>query len=90
MGAINKRMDELKKILDENTIAERAFPIFYKNTPKLTGNARQNTQVKKGEITAEYPYAQRLDQGWSKKSPQGMTKPTIDYIQKYIKTNVGK
>lgn len=89
-GAISDRMDQLKKILDNKTIAEQAFPIFYKNTPKLTGNARNNTRVNKGEIQANYPYAQRLDEGYSKKRPQGMTKPTIEWIQKYIKTNVGK
>jgi hypothetical protein len=42
-------------------------------------------------IYASYPYAQRLDEGWSRQSPDGMTKPTEDFIQKrYAQILAGK
>jgi hypothetical protein len=49
---------------------------FVKLTPIDTGNARRKTSLNTRQvIEANYPYAQRLDQGWSKQAPQGMTKP---------------
>lgn len=89
-GEINLRIDQIKKVLDPNRIAQQAFPTFYKNTPIKTGNARRNTGVKNGEISAAYPYAQRLDQGYSRQSPDGMTKPTLAFIKNYLKKNIGK
>lgn len=75
---------------------------FIKNTPRQTGNARRNTQVTDREITADYPYAAVLDQGrgfrdgqmrGSQQAPQGMTKPTIEFIERnlpgYIKRSGG-
>ena len=52
----------------------------------VPGNARRNTEkdVVNYKITADYPYAERLDNGWSKQSPNGMIKPTIDHIQRKI------
>lgn len=89
-GAISLRVDEIKKILDPEAVAKAAYPTFYKKTPIKTGNARKNTTVDKGEIRADYPYAQRLDQGYSRQSPGGMTRPTLDFIQSYIRKNIGK
>lgn len=57
-----------------------AYNFFVKTTPKRTGNARRKTQLRKNEIQANYPYAQRLDEGWSKQAPDGMTEPTSKYI----------
>jgi hypothetical protein len=36
------------------------------------------------QINANYPYAQRLDDGYSPQSPDGMTKPTLDFIKKRV------
>ena len=104
MKKIQDRMKKLETILDPETIARAAYPVFYKNTPKgkpslwkkpappgyVPGNARKETVLKKDEIHARYPYAQRLDSGkWSTQNPEGMVKPTLEFIREYIKKNVG-
>lgn len=66
-----------------NQLPDEAFKVFVKETPVRSGNARRNTKLKgKKEIQANYPYAQRLDQGYSKQSPEGMVQPTTDFIIK--------
>ena len=75
MALLMKAMDGL---------AEAAYDEFIKNTPIRTGNARRNTRLNQDTITANYPYAQRLDEGSSKQSPDGMTAPTMEFIEKVI------
>jgi hypothetical protein len=70
----------LSKRAQESLIVD-AHAFFVKETPVRTGRARQSTDVLKNSIVANYPYAQRLDEGWSRQSPEGMTQPTIDYIE---------
>lgn len=89
-GAFSLRIDQIKGILDQNKMAQEAYKVFYKNTPIRTGNARSNTVLERNDIVADYPYAVRLDNGWSKQSPQGMTSPTMKFLQDYIKKNLGK
>jgi hypothetical protein len=73
-------------------IPQDAYKFFVKETPIRSGNARRNTKLKnKKEIVANYPYAQRLDEGYSKQSPQGMTEPTMDFVvDEFIKIMTGK
>lgn len=73
---LKKQQQKLNKLPDE------AFKVFVKETPIRSGNARRNTKYSKSkkEIKANYPYAQRLDEGYSKQSPEGMVKPTEDFI----------
>jgi hypothetical protein len=54
------------------------------------GNARRRTTLKNDRIEADYPYATRLDQGWSKQAPQGMTKPFEQWVRKKVKQIFGK
>lgn len=62
-------------------LPDQAYKVFVKNTPVRSGNARRNTKLKgKKQIEANYPYAQRLDQGYSKQSPEGMVQPTEEFI----------
>jgi hypothetical protein len=62
-----------------------AFNFFVKATPKDTGNARRKTKlVSNKTIEANYPYARRLDEGWSKQAPIGMSKPTDRYIRRRL------
>lgn len=89
-GAFNLRINQIKGILDQNKMANEAHKVFLRNTPVKTGNARANTELVRNEILADYPYAIRLDQGWSKQSPKGMSEPTIKFLQDYIKKNLGK
>lgn len=86
---LQNRVKQIKKVLDPNNLTNVGFPVFVKNTPIKTGNARSHTFKGNGEIDAAYPYAQRLDRGWSRQSPQGMVKPTIAAIRAYIKKQLG-
>lgn len=68
-----------------------AFNFFVKTTPKDTGNARRKTKlVGRKTIDANYPYASRLDRGWSKQAPQGMTKPTERFITQRLNKIIRK
>lgn len=86
----NLRIQKIKGIVDPVKMANDAYLIFYKNTPVRSGNARRNTNLKRDEIQANYPYATRLDEGYSKQSPKGMTDPTIKWLKEYVKKNLGK
>ena len=63
---------------------------FIALTPIDTGNARRNTQLVGQTIQASYPYAQRLDQGWSKQAPRGMTQPFEAWVKRRCKQIFGK
>lgn len=84
------RANQLIKDLEPKNLVDQAYPVFVKNTPVRSGNARRRTSKTTSEIQALYPYAQRLDQGWSNQSPNGMTKPTIAFIQDYIRKKLGQ
>lgn len=77
----------LKRIQsDLAKLPAQALNVFVKATPKDTGNARRRTSLtRNGVIEANYPYAQRLDNGWSKQSPNGMTKPTENFIRAQLR-----
>lgn len=84
-GAIVKRINQLEKALDPNNLAKEAYDYFKRETPIRSGNARSRTRLQGNEIQADYPYAQRLDDGYSSQAPFGMTKPTEKFIQEYIR-----
>lgn len=83
-GEINQRLKQLKSKLTPQALTQIAYPFFYRYTPVRSGNARNHTNVRNNEIVADYPYAQRLDEGYSKQSPRGMTEPTVSEVVKYI------
>ena len=62
-----------------------AFAEFVKDTPIRSGNARRKTKLSGNKIVADYAYAQKLDEGYSKQSPDGMTKPTEEFIKRRMK-----
>lgn len=79
--SINKQLDKLPR---------QAWDVFYKATPIKTGNARRNTKlVGNKTIVAKYPYAQRLDEGYSKQAPDGMVQPTLAFIKQRIQEIFG-
>lgn len=80
---VTSMIDKIQRKLDK--LPEEAHQEFVKNTPIRTGNARRKTKLNKDTIEANYPYAQRLDEGYSSQSPKGMTKPTEDFIKKRLK-----
>jgi len=64
----------------------QAYNFFVKATPKDTGNARRRTSLKNNQtIEARYPYAKRLDEGYSKQAPQGMSEPTGRFIEQRLR-----
>ena len=65
-------------------VPKAAVNEYQKLTPIKSGNARKRTTLKGNSIQANYPYAQRLDEGWSKQAPKGMTKPWELWLQKYL------
>jgi hypothetical protein len=53
---------------------------FQALTPIDTGNARNRTRLQSKEIVADYPYAQRLDDNWSKQTKgQGIVAPFVKW-----------
>lgn len=78
-SSINKIQEKL------NNLPQEAYKEFVKTTPIRTGNARRKTKLNKDTIEANYPYAKRLDEGYSSQAPKGMTKPTEDFINKRMK-----
>jgi len=80
----DKLMKEMKT-LPEEAIKE-AVVFFKRSTPIDTGNARRNTKtnVKNKTISGDYAYAGRLDNGWSKQAPQGMSDPTSDELTNIV------
>lgn len=79
---LTNSVSRIQRQLDK--VPREAFQFFVKETPIRTGNARRNTYLKQAVIFASYPYAQRLNKGWSKQSPDGMTNPTRVFIMKRV------
>jgi len=77
-GDITKLKREL------GAVPKAAVTEYQKLTPVKSGNARKRTTLQGNTIKANYPYAQRLDEGYSKQAPQGMTKPWEQWLQKYL------
>ena len=68
-------------------------PSTWKSKPPAgytPGNARRSTSLSKDIIHAQYPYADRLDQGYSRQAPNGMSKPTKAFIKKTVDTIIRK
>ena len=91
---VNTITTSLKRIQKKlNNVPKEAYQEFVKNTPVKTGNAKRNTKLKGKTIQANYAYAQVLDKGrhmtsrgmrGSEQAPEGMTKPTEEFIKKRI------
>lgn len=81
LGRIQARFDTLPK---------RAFQEWRKLTPRRTGNAKRKTKLQRSVINASYPYAERLDSGYSRQAPQGMWEPTKRFIERITRRMVRK
>ena len=86
---IVKRLTELQKLLSDEELAKEGFKFFKSKTPVLTGNARRKTTLNKDSIEANYPYAQRLEEGYSSQAPKGMTEPTLEKVREYVLKTLG-
>jgi hypothetical protein len=80
----DKRMNELQDLPQE--AMKKALPVTKSNTPIREGNARRRTKLSSDKLTinSNYSYAGRLDDGWSKQSPKGFTKPTINALRSIV------
>ena len=77
--SITRLQSELDKI------PSQAYPYFKKTTPIKTGNARRNTNLKGNTISGDYDYVNKLNDGYSKQAPGGMTDPTISEIRRLVR-----
>lgn len=78
--------------LQHKEIMREAYTYFKKITPVQSGNAKRNTKLitavpTKTTILADYAYAGRLDEGYSRQAADGMSEPTIQQIKKVILPN---
>lgn len=89
MSNIANRLNKILETLDVNKVSDVAYKAFVKNTPIRSGNARRKTKKTGNTIDANYPYAQRLEDGYSKQAPQGMTEPTIEEVRAYVLRKLG-
>lgn len=89
---LEKKLEKLEKDLDK--LPQEVFQEFKNNTPIKSGNAKRKTTLKGDTIKADYPYAGVLDKGrhmtsrgmrGSNQAPEGMTKPTLQFLKKRIK-----
>lgn len=86
---ITQRLNNIIRNTEPSTLAKIAYTTFKEYTPKLTGNAQRRTKLNNNSIHADYPYAKRLDEGYSRQNRGvGMTEPTIKAIQEYIDRKV--
>jgi hypothetical protein len=82
---VNTMTNSLKRIQKKlKQVPKEAYQEFVDETPIRTGNARRRTRLQGKTINANYPYAKRLDEGYSQQAPEGMTKPTEDFIKQRI------
>lgn len=81
-------IDKINKQL--GALAKDAHKVWVDNTPKRSGNAKNKTKLEGSKINANYPYAERLDQGYSKQKPRGMSEPTGKFIERELKKRIRK
>lgn len=89
MSNITNRLNKVLQTLDVEKVTDVAYKAFKENTPIRKGNARRNTKKQGHTINADYPYAQRLEEGYSKQAPKGMTEPTLEEVRQYVYTKLG-
>ena len=82
----NQQMSRALNALDD--LPEFAETTMKSYTPIARvngGNARRNTNLQGNTISANYPYAQRLEDNWSPQTRgQGIIGPTEKAIQKEV------
>jgi hypothetical protein len=88
MSAVSKMFDQAEAVA--KTLPKEALDYFVDSTPIRTGNARRSTRLRGNTIDADYNYAERLDEGYSRQSPKGMSGPTEKFLQKRIDDLIGK
>jgi hypothetical protein len=88
MSQVNKMFEEAEKVA--KTLPKETYDYFVDSTPIRTGNARRSTKLRGSTIDANYVYAERLDEGYSRQAPKGMSGPTEKFLEKRINDLIGK
>lgn len=84
MRNLRRHLSKLNDTLEQ--LPKDAAEVFVEETPIRTGNARKNTKLRRdSEIEADYPYANRLNEGYSRQARNGMTEPTVKFIRDTIR-----
>lgn len=83
MRATKRKIEKIENDLEK--LPKEAFKVFKEATPIRNGNARRNTRLSGTVINANYPYARRLDNGYSKQAPDGMINPTVEFVKQRVK-----
>lgn len=80
-------LSQLKTMITKlNQLPAETLNYFVSITPIDTGNARRSTRlVANKTIEANYVYAQRLDQGYSKQAKAGMSRPTEQFVNNRVR-----
>jgi len=86
MSVNTQEFSNLSKLVKSelDIVVTEAYKFYKQQTPIRSGNARRNTTLNSNKIVSDYAYAQRLNTGWSKQAPGGMTEPTTEYIEKKL------
>lgn len=84
--ATTKQVSRMLEDLEDmpRDVMKTSLKFLKKKTPIDSGNARRRTSLSRTTINSKYPYAGRLDEGWSKQAPDGFTDPTIKEIDNLI------
>ena len=79
-----KAIGDIKQGLDRavRLVATDVFKIIKRITPVRSGRAKRGWKLnkksnKRYEVRNNVPYGQRLDAGYSKQAPKGMTRPAL-------------
>jgi hypothetical protein len=89
LTGLNTKLTALAQV--KPTIMRDAYTYFHSITPIRSGNARNRTRLVRNRIEAVYPYAKRLDTGWSKQfGGLGMSNPTLKYIRTLVANFIKK
>ena len=80
---IQARMENIERSIGK--IKDFAAEEFRAITPIRTGNARSKTSRVNVGVEAAYPYANKLNDGFSRQAPDGMTAPTVEKISDYVR-----
>lgn len=84
MSNLNRRLRTISQFVER--APRQMHEKFVSETPIDTGNARRKTALSGNEIQANYDYSIRLEkESWSRQAPQGMSQPTIDWIQQRLR-----
>ncbi len=92
----NKVAADLNKEIDQTVrlISQDYFGLVKDKTPVKSGRAKRGWKMKKQKkfsyrVSNRVPYIGRLDEGYSKQAPRGMTRPAAGEVLRTSRRRVG-